>query len=113
MLLKLELLVVIMFADRCQTRAAIPRADATMYPIKRGQSSRRYIVRRLLRNNNIYDCEKQTRADVSHSFIRVPVIVAEISVQCVDIQDQCHGAAHQLCDHLSKTEKKEKKETKG
>lgn len=43
----------------------------------------------------------------------IPVIVAEIGVQCVDVQEQCHGAAHQLCDHLSKRkEGKEMKEQK-
>lgn len=36
-----------------------------------------------------------------HSFTQVPVIVAEIGAQSVDIQDQSHGAAQQFCKHLS------------
>lgn len=52
-----------------------------------------------------------------HSFTQVPVIVAEIGAQSVDIQDQSHGAAQQFCKHLSlsntrggiKTKKKQKK----
>lgn len=38
------------------------------------------------------------------SFIQhqqVPVIVAEIGAQRVDIQDQSHGAAQQFCEHFS------------
>ena len=42
------------------------------------------------------------------SFIHVPVIVAEIGAQSVDIEDQSHGAAHEFCNHFSK--KKTRKE---
>lgn len=40
------------------------------------------------------------RLDVIHSLTQVPVIVAEIGAQSVDIQDQSHGAAQQFCKHF-------------
>ena len=45
----------------------------------------------------------------SVSFIRssLPVIVAEIDTQGVDVEDQSHSAANQFCNHFSKTESKE------
>lgn len=33
----------------------------------------------------------------------LPVIVAEICIQCVQIETHSHGGAHQLRDHLSKS----------
>lgn len=36
-----------------------------------------------------------------HAFTRVPVIVAEICAQSVDIQEQSHGAAQQFRKHFS------------
>lgn len=37
---------------------------------------------------------------VIHS-LALPVIVAEIGAQSVDIQEQSHGAAQRFCEHLS------------
>lgn len=44
--------------------------------------------------------------DVIHS-PKVPVIVAEIGAQSVDIQDQSHSAAQQFCKHFSVLETRE------
>lgn len=49
-------------------------------------------------------CHASTLSSV-HPFIhssvgQVPVIVAEIGVQSVDIQEQSHGAAQQFREHL-------------
>lgn len=42
----------------------------------------------------------------------IPVIVAEIGAQSVDIQDQSHGAAQQFSKHLSLSgERRETKQT--
>lgn len=35
-----------------------------------------------------------------HAFVQVPVIVAEICAQSVDVQDQSHGDAQHFCEHL-------------
>lgn len=39
-----------------------------------------------------------------HSVREVPVIVAEIGSQSVDVQDQSHGAAQQFSEHLCSTQ---------
>ncbi len=38
---------------------------------------------------------------IQPSNVSLPVIVAEIGAQSVDIQDQSHGAAQQFCKHFS------------
>lgn len=47
------------------------------------------------------DSEVSNTGAGCHSFTKVPVIVAEIGAQSVDVQDQSHDAAQQFCKHFS------------